>query len=247
MPDIRAGDRERERTATDLGQALAQGYLPMAEYEDRLGRAFAANSTGELDTLVADLPVARLRHHDPRRRTAQLRAARLSARIHLVAYLAGSLLMLGIWLAGGLGGEPAGDLRQRTLGSHLRGQPHEGARSPPCSDIGQTIAVQRHLGQVARQHPRAMPAAGDHQIRVTDDTDSGGEVGHAHGAGGMHIMPAGMHDAGHLGAVRGAAQFFDGKSIHIRPHGHAGPFVISFENGDDAVLGDAGADVGEAE
>ena len=104
MPDIRAGDRERERTATDLGLALAQGYLPMAEYEDRLGRAFAANSTGELDTLVADLPVARLRHHDPRRRTAQLRAARLSARIHLVAYLAGSLLMLGIWLAVGLGG-----------------------------------------------------------------------------------------------------------------------------------------------
>ena len=35
MSDIRAGDRERDRTATDLGQALAQGYLPMAEYEDR--------------------------------------------------------------------------------------------------------------------------------------------------------------------------------------------------------------------
>lgn len=104
MPDIRAGDRERERTATDLGRALAQGYLPMTEYEDRLGRAFAANSTGELDTLVADLPVARLRHNDPGRRAAQIRAARLSVRIHLAAYLAGSLLMLGIWLAVGLGG-----------------------------------------------------------------------------------------------------------------------------------------------
>lgn len=103
MSDIRAGDRERERTATDLGQALAQGYLPMAEYEDRLGRAFAANSAGELEALVADLPVARLRHNDPRRRAATLRAARLSARIHLGAYLAGSLLMLGIWLAVGLG------------------------------------------------------------------------------------------------------------------------------------------------
>lgn len=103
MPDIRAGDRERERTATDLGQALAQGYLPMTEYEQRLGRAFAAHSAGELDALVADLPVARLRHHDPRRRAAQLAAARLSVRIHLVAYLAGSLLMLGIWLAVGLG------------------------------------------------------------------------------------------------------------------------------------------------
>jgi Domain of unknown function (DUF1707)/2TM domain len=104
MSDIRAGDRERERTATDLGQALAQGYLPMAEYEDRLGRAFAANSAAELDGLVADLPVGRLRQNDPRRRAAQVRAARLSVRIHLAAYLAGVLLMLGIWLAVGLGG-----------------------------------------------------------------------------------------------------------------------------------------------
>lgn len=104
MSDIRAGDRERERTATDLGRALAQGYLPMAEYEDRLGRAFAADSAGELDALVADLPVGRLRYNDPRRRAAQLRAARLSVRIHLCAYLAGVLLMLGIWLAVGLAG-----------------------------------------------------------------------------------------------------------------------------------------------
>ncbi len=104
MSDIRAGDRERERTATDLGQALAQGYLSMAEYEDRLGRAFAAHSAGELDALIADLPVARLRHNDPRRRAAQIAAARLSVRIHIAAYLAGALLMLGIWLAVGLGG-----------------------------------------------------------------------------------------------------------------------------------------------
>lgn len=104
MSDIRAGDRERERTATDLGRALAQGYLPMAEYEDRLGRAFAASCAGELDALVADLPVARLRHHDPSRRAARIAAARLSTRIHLAAYLAGSVLMLGIWLAVGLGG-----------------------------------------------------------------------------------------------------------------------------------------------
>lgn len=103
MSDIRAGDREREQTATDLGQALAQGYLPMAEYEDRLGRAFAAHSAGELDDLVADLPVGRLRHNDPRRRAAQITAARLSVRIHVAAYLAGALLMLGIWLAVGLG------------------------------------------------------------------------------------------------------------------------------------------------
>lgn len=100
----RAGDREREHTANDLGRALTQGYLAMPEYEDRLQSAFRAQTTGELYRLVADLPVNRLRRNDPRRHAAQQRAARLSVKIHLAAYVAGSLLMLGIWLAVGLGG-----------------------------------------------------------------------------------------------------------------------------------------------
>ncbi|WP_396898148.1 DUF1707 domain-containing protein [Mycolicibacterium sp.] len=100
----RVGDPEREKTANDLGQALSQGYLTMTEYEDRLQRAFGANTTGELRGLVADLPVGQLRRSDPRRKAAQLRAARLSVRIHVGVYLAVSVLMLGIWLAVGLGG-----------------------------------------------------------------------------------------------------------------------------------------------
>ncbi|WP_158166288.1 DUF1707 domain-containing protein [Mycolicibacterium smegmatis] len=100
----RAGDRERERTSDDLGRALAQGYLAMPEYEERLQRVFGAQTTAELRDLVADLPLTTLRRNDPRRREAQLRAARMSVRLHLAAYLAGSVLMLGIWLAVGLGG-----------------------------------------------------------------------------------------------------------------------------------------------
>jgi hypothetical protein len=100
----RAGDPERDKTANDLGQALSQGYLTMTEYEDRLQRAFGAHTTGELRQLLADLPVGQLRRNDPRRRAAQVKAARLSVRIHLGVYLAVSLLMLGIWAAVGLGG-----------------------------------------------------------------------------------------------------------------------------------------------
>ncbi|WP_019970408.1 DUF1707 domain-containing protein [Mycobacterium sp. 141] len=100
----RVGDPEREKTANDLGQALSQGYLTMTEYEDRLQRALCAHTTAELHQLVADLPVIQLRRNDPRQRTAQARAARLSVVIHLGAYLAGSVLMVGIWLAVGLGG-----------------------------------------------------------------------------------------------------------------------------------------------
>ena len=98
----RAGDREREKTANDLGLALAQGYLDMGDYERGVQSAFAAGTREDLRALTADLPVANLRRRDPRRREAHARAARLSVALHLSAYLAVSLLMLGIWLAVGL-------------------------------------------------------------------------------------------------------------------------------------------------
>ena len=40
----RAGDRDRESTATLLGQALAEGYLDLPEYENRLQTAFTAQT-----------------------------------------------------------------------------------------------------------------------------------------------------------------------------------------------------------
>ena len=43
-PAARAGNREREKTANQLGSALAQGYLELGEYETRLAAAFAAHT-----------------------------------------------------------------------------------------------------------------------------------------------------------------------------------------------------------
>lgn len=99
---IRAGDRERERTANQLGQALAQGYLAMDEYETRLQAAFAAHTTADLHQLVADLPLARLRRGDPRHHAARRAAARRGVRIHVAAYLAMVVIVLTVWLAVGL-------------------------------------------------------------------------------------------------------------------------------------------------
>jgi hypothetical protein len=101
-PSIRAGDRERERTANQLGSALAQGYLGMGEYETRLQAAFAARTTAELGLLVADLPLAQLRRNDPRRRGARRAAARRGVQIHLAGYLAMVVIVLTVWLAVGL-------------------------------------------------------------------------------------------------------------------------------------------------
>ena len=99
---VRAGDRDRERTANLLGQALAQGYLAMDEYESRLQATFAAHTIAELRRLVTDLPLTHLRRNDPQRRAARRRAARLGVRIHLGAYVAMVVIVLTVWLAVGL-------------------------------------------------------------------------------------------------------------------------------------------------
>jgi hypothetical protein len=100
---VRAGDNDREKTASQLGQALAQGYLAMDEYETRLQAAFAAHTTTDLRQLVADLPLAQLRRNDPRRHEARRRAARRGVQIHLAGYLAMVVIVLSVWLAVGLG------------------------------------------------------------------------------------------------------------------------------------------------
>jgi len=99
---VRAGDRERERTAHQLGQALAQGYFTLDEYETRLQATFAAHTTAELHELVADLPLDRIRRNDPARVQARRRAARRGVQIHLAGYFAMVLIVLTVWLVVGL-------------------------------------------------------------------------------------------------------------------------------------------------
>jgi hypothetical protein len=86
-PAVRAGDHERDRTANQLGKALAQVYLAMDEYETRLQAVFAAHTTAELRQLLADLPLDRLRR---------------SVHIHLAGYTAMVVIVLSVWLAVGL-------------------------------------------------------------------------------------------------------------------------------------------------
>jgi hypothetical protein len=98
----RVGDRDRQKTATRLGQALAQGYLDLTEYEQRVQQAFQTHTVGELKELVADLPLDRIRRADPRRRAARAAAARKGMRIHLAAFLAMTAVVLTVWAATGV-------------------------------------------------------------------------------------------------------------------------------------------------
>lgn len=55
-PRIRASDADRERTAALLREHHAEGRLNAEEFNDRLDKALAAKTIGELDALLADLP-----------------------------------------------------------------------------------------------------------------------------------------------------------------------------------------------
>ncbi|MEZ0054063.1 hypothetical protein ABIA30_005102 [Mycobacterium sp. MAA66] len=53
---IRAADTDRIQVAHLLSDAAAQGRLPMAEYEDRLAKAYSAETYDDLSRLSSDLP-----------------------------------------------------------------------------------------------------------------------------------------------------------------------------------------------
>jgi Domain of unknown function (DUF1707) len=55
-PRIRASDADRDRTAALLREHLAAGRLTAEEFNERLDKAYAAKTLGELDQLLADLP-----------------------------------------------------------------------------------------------------------------------------------------------------------------------------------------------
>jgi hypothetical protein len=59
-PHLRAADADRTAVAGVLGDHMAAGRLTVAEYEERLTRAYAAKTYGELAELTTDLPAATL-------------------------------------------------------------------------------------------------------------------------------------------------------------------------------------------
>lgn len=54
---MRVSNADRERVATRLQQASAEGRLDLDEFDQRLKAAYAARTYGELEPLTVDLPV----------------------------------------------------------------------------------------------------------------------------------------------------------------------------------------------
>ncbi len=56
---LRCGHQDRDAVADVLRRAAGDGFIDLEELDERLGRAHAARTYGDLDALVADLPGAR--------------------------------------------------------------------------------------------------------------------------------------------------------------------------------------------
>jgi len=61
-PRIRASDADRDRTAALLREHHAAGRLTAEEFNERLDKAYAAKTLGDLDQLLSDLPGIDLYH-----------------------------------------------------------------------------------------------------------------------------------------------------------------------------------------
>jgi Flp pilus assembly protein TadB len=104
---LRASDADRERVAERLRHAAGEGRLLAHELEERLATALRAQTYGELDAVVSDLPGSRVAK---RPRSASLaRAHPIAAAIVVVAaaivvlaavafVVTGLLAASGVWL-----------------------------------------------------------------------------------------------------------------------------------------------------
>lgn len=117
--DMRAGDSDRQAVADKLKQAMDEGRLDLAEYDERLQRAYAAKTYGDLKGLLDDLPEANLPARAKTTEPAPTQAAPLPRRISseragqlVKAWLGGfgGIFVLGtvIWLVSSIG---SGDLQ----------------------------------------------------------------------------------------------------------------------------------------
>jgi Domain of unknown function (DUF1707) len=101
---IRASDADRDRIAAALRENLAEGRLTTDEFDERLDKALAAKTLGELEGLMTDLPGTGISQRtDPSSDRAQGKPLSRTGRFRPAsgALFALGVLVLVIWLISG--------------------------------------------------------------------------------------------------------------------------------------------------
>ena len=108
-PHLRAADADRAAVATQLGEQMSAGRLTVAEYDERLARAYTARTYGELEELTADLPRPTARPPAPAAHAAVHRASACgwsggaSREAAWRNWLALAVIVLTVWTATSIG------------------------------------------------------------------------------------------------------------------------------------------------
>src|SRR3954464_10011079 len=94
-PELRIADADRDRTVELLRGAATEGRIDSDELEERVSRALAARTQGELDALVSDLPAPHVPVPRPDRS--------LALRERAAAFLTPNVVCIAVWAATGAG------------------------------------------------------------------------------------------------------------------------------------------------
>ena len=105
QPHLRAADTDRAAVAAVLGEHMSAGRLTLDEFDERLTRAYAARTFGELEELTADLPPSapsRARGTGARQPAAgdRVRHGRLGSDTDANSWrswLTTALIVIGVW------------------------------------------------------------------------------------------------------------------------------------------------------
>lgn len=92
---VRASDMDRERVATLLQSNYSEGRLTLEEFQERLDKAYAAKTMGDLGALTADLPV----QAQPQRRSRADQWKR--RRDQVLTYVVIMAFLVAIWAISG--------------------------------------------------------------------------------------------------------------------------------------------------
>lgn len=100
---MRASDSDRDEVAERLRTALNEGRLTVAEYDERLQRAYAAAMLDELRPLTSDLPVPQLSAEVVARDEHKAKVSK-----EWRDWAGGAVIMIAIW---GVTSAVSGDLK----------------------------------------------------------------------------------------------------------------------------------------
>lgn len=91
LPEVLASDAEREGAGGRLRDAAAEGRLTLEEFTERLDRAYAARTRGELEQLTSDLPAGA---------SSEAATARTGTRPRNLVAVFGNTVRRGRWRVG---------------------------------------------------------------------------------------------------------------------------------------------------